>query len=376
MFKLCMQVIVVLTAIMAGSAWSDEFILLSGEVPEGQYQTGFSGCRVDLKNRVILESRELVSQEHSIQCIQVSPKFRKAIIWLIGSDRKKYITVADVDLFDDTQTVEMPENPDMWPRGNLLETDIKVSILNNGALKPNQNPLLVNFHGGTESVASEDIFYRDAHLTGTCSFEARSVQKLFYKADLHTGALYYRRGRNLYPLDLRLDAKSLAAIQFPEYDDREEREYMQGNLSCAISDKDYIIANRQNSETTTTVVLIYYQKKAEFSTIVLPGIFSAANRYGSWLVCESVGRVHEYVAYAEFTGTYYLHNLETSKSFTWETSLDTEILLVDQGTIYFRRDTKLKSIAFTSKEVHGEEETLIEDERLKHVHWMIPASGD
>ncbi len=77
-----------------------------------------------------------------------------------------------------------------------------------------------------------------------------------------------------------------------------------------------------------------------------------------------------------FPGTLYLLNVHTKNYIEWETGQgDSEILLVQDETVYYRVNDKIFKASIIDGEKLGESELLIQDDRVPDIHWAFIAKN-
>jgi hypothetical protein len=71
-----------------------------------------------------------------------------------------------------------------------------------------------------------------------------------------------------------------------------------------------------------------------------------------------------------YPGLLYLFNVHTKDYIEWDTKQgDSEVLLVQDSTVYYRVNTKILKSAIVNNKALGEAELLIDDVRVRDIHW-------
>lgn len=328
-----------------------------------------------------------------IRMVKLCSKERKLAVWNYAQTDYKgppveegKLTVADLQEPIKSREFIIPFKPIFGGYFYRLKDDSLAIVTEKGG--PEKKALLLrSLLSENESVEVNecDIHWERVLSDGGNSWARSRNWPVLVHIDVTTGKFSRVKGYSVCPLEFGFDETALAAYRDITKNGAlawQPSEKLIYNGSVAIKTDDQLLAkcflqNENESDGARNLMYAAYDmKKGIWTFFPKPLAFGYASALGDWFVFQEMqeGELHgtvrqEPVPTGRFLFVDYVGKIHNE----WRTDPETEPLLIQEGSILFRRLDAIYEATFKNGRV-GDERLLHRDERLRDVHWVLPVT--
>lgn len=363
-YRLCLFILMCL--LFSINVCSQDIALISSPPPLGVTEENIKFLYIDNNNEALSITSVDVATPNTIAQIDIDQATRK--VYVLGL---KELVVVDVDMPDDIIVLPLDDSSNhLAGQFLVVNRQRQVRIMSGGKRSGVFQLSDIDLsHSSKEFNSPTKINFLEIQRNGQNVFYTDNYPYSRFSLNIETGKLEMRYGNDVRQVIQEVPEDVLVECRKTEFNVN----YNRLALSCA--NQSWALFSYSMSRSTSLAILFDKTNQTWKSWLKRPNMGSW-RLYDHWLVSQHRIYVSN-KSEGKFkpTGLQVIRNLSNNTTVEWQTTPDTEILLVHENRVFFIRGNGKGRILFQAQIKDGiiqNETEIVQSELLENVHWALP----